>query len=77
MIPGTVAVNSQDKLQKFNVIITLEQAYKAYSTLKHFEKKNNGGPILTPSAIEPDENLSCCICLDKAPSMMLPCSVFF
>ena len=75
LIPGRVSLPDGGNGKKFNIVMNLKQAYKAHQTLKHFEKNMDEDKKMTPSSLEPDENLECCICFEKAPTMVLPCSV--
>lgn len=41
LVPGSVLVFNGVKDEKFNIVLNLKGLYKAYSTLRHFEKKNS------------------------------------
>ena len=55
--------------------MSIKNVYNLHENMKHFDKQMSEDKKLTPSVITPDENLECCICMEKAPTMMLPCSV--
>lgn len=72
MVPANILSPSKNQ---YSLALTMKQVYKMHETLQYFDTKMKQSQTLTPSAITPDEDLECCICLEKSPTMMLPCYV--
>lgn len=71
-MPGSLLAKDSCNAKTYSLAINLRQFYKIYENMKHFELEDKK---MQPSTITPSEEKECCICLEKAPTMVLPCTV--